>query len=197
MFEEPIGIGLLEPKTLNITTIDSKAEFVIQHEWIIANSSNDKYKTIEESDMAYFSTSQTSINTYLGAGNYKSAFGLFILVVNRLDNYKKYEIINYYKRNISFLGEYSDNDNEVESIILRNTVNINSTWPTKSDTDYVFFSSSLRDIEIFLGNSKTNGPNYKKAFKLLILALDKIGDDEYGNSNKLICYFKRNLELFI
>lgn len=54
-------------------------------------------KTQEENDEIYISESKINIDRYIAANNYRSAFGLLLSVLDRLDDGKqKNEFISYY-----------------------------------------------------------------------------------------------------
>jgi len=54
----------------------------------------------------YISGSKQNINTYIYQGNYKKAFWLLILVLERLDESEKREFIDYYSKNLlNYVGE--------------------------------------------------------------------------------------------
>ena len=52
--------------------------------------------TQEENNIIYINQSKQNINNYLSTNNYRSAFGLLILVLQRLDERQKNEFIDYY-----------------------------------------------------------------------------------------------------
>jgi len=54
-------------------------------------------RTQEENDEIYISESKINIDRYIAANNYRSAFGLLLSVLDRLDDGKqKNEFISYY-----------------------------------------------------------------------------------------------------
>ena len=54
-------------------------------------------RTKEENDEIYISESKINIDRYIAANNYRSAFGLLLSVLDRLDDGKqKNEFISYY-----------------------------------------------------------------------------------------------------
>lgn len=54
-------------------------------------------RTQEENDEIYISESKINIDRYISANNYRSAFGLLLSVLDRLDDGKqKNEFISYY-----------------------------------------------------------------------------------------------------
>lgn len=48
----------------------------------------------------YISNSKKNIDKYIRKNNYKGAFRLLILVLERLDNKEKEEFIDYYSKNM-------------------------------------------------------------------------------------------------
>ena len=57
-------------------------------------------RTKEEEDELYVSLSKQSINKHIDANNYKSAFGLLLFVLDRLDDgNQKNDFITYYLDN--------------------------------------------------------------------------------------------------
>jgi hypothetical protein len=57
-------------------------------------------KTQEEKNKIYIKMSKTNINNCISDNNYKNAFTLLILVLERLDNNEKIEFIDYYSKNL-------------------------------------------------------------------------------------------------
>jgi hypothetical protein len=54
-------------------------------------------RTKEENDEIYISDSKKNIDKYIDNNNYRSAFGLLLSVLDRLDDWKqKNDIITYY-----------------------------------------------------------------------------------------------------
>lgn len=58
----------------------------------------DKLK--EENDETYIFESKKNIDNYLFKNDYKRAFGLLILVLERIDDNQKTEMIKYYSKNL-------------------------------------------------------------------------------------------------
>jgi len=54
----------------------------------------------EDNVKIYISMSKQNINNYIINNDYKKAFGLLILVIERLDENEKNEFINYYSKKI-------------------------------------------------------------------------------------------------
>lgn len=52
----------------------------------------------------YISNSRKNINSYITKNEYKKAFGLLILVLERLDEGEKNEFIDYYSKNMLNMG---------------------------------------------------------------------------------------------
>lgn len=57
-------------------------------------------KTQEDNNRIYIQTSKTNIDGYICKNYYKKAFALLIMVLERLDNDEKTEIIDYYSKKI-------------------------------------------------------------------------------------------------
>jgi hypothetical protein len=54
-------------------------------------------RSMEENDALYISASKANIDRYIAANNYRSAFGLLLLVLNRLDDgNQKNDFISHY-----------------------------------------------------------------------------------------------------
>ena len=63
----------------------------------------------EENDKMYILASRENIDSYIHKNEYRKAFGLLILVLERLDDgHQKNEIIDYYSKNMSKLGIFSN-----------------------------------------------------------------------------------------
>jgi len=52
----------------------------------------------------YISSSKLSIDNFIRKNEYRKAFGLLILFLERLDGKEKAEVINYYSKNMVDLG---------------------------------------------------------------------------------------------
>ena len=57
-------------------------------------------KNVEE----YISGSKLNIDNFILKNEYRKAFGLFILFLERLDDKEKAEVIDYYSKNMVDLG---------------------------------------------------------------------------------------------
>jgi hypothetical protein len=55
----------------------------------------------------YISCSKININKCIRKNEYRKAFGLLILFLERLDNNQKAEVIDYYSKNMMDLGVYN------------------------------------------------------------------------------------------
>jgi hypothetical protein len=55
-------------------------------------------------DEAYILGSKQNINFFINKNEYRSAFGLLILVLERLTNNQKEEFIDYYSKNLKIMG---------------------------------------------------------------------------------------------
>ena len=63
----------------------------------ISEFTNDEYSH-------YISISKNSINAFMRKKEYHKAFGILILVIERLDEPDRVQFINYYSRNMQHLG---------------------------------------------------------------------------------------------
>jgi len=63
-------------------------------------------KTQEENDEIYISGSKQDIDSYINKNEYRKAFGLLILVLERLDDNQKNEFIDYYSKNMANMGVF-------------------------------------------------------------------------------------------
>jgi len=57
-------------------------------------------KTKEENDRIYILGSIKNIDSFINKNEYRKAFGLLIVVLERLDDDQKNEVINYYSKKI-------------------------------------------------------------------------------------------------
>jgi hypothetical protein len=71
-------------------------------------------KTNEENDKIYILDSKKNIDNYIRKNEYRKAFGLLILFLERLDDEEKAEIINYYSKNMLQLGIFNNNFPSIE-----------------------------------------------------------------------------------
>ena len=60
-------------------------------------------KTSEDTEK-YISGSKVNINNYIRNNEYRKAFGLLILFLERLDGEEKTQVIDYYSKNMQELG---------------------------------------------------------------------------------------------
>ena len=58
----------------------------------------------KENDEIYISGSKKNIDGFIHKQEYRKAFGLLILVLERLDNNQKEEFIDYYSKNMENMG---------------------------------------------------------------------------------------------
>ena len=66
----------------------------------------DKIKEYQSEAEKYISASKESINNFIYQGDYKKAFWLLILVLERLNDNEKREFIDYYSKNfLNYVGE--------------------------------------------------------------------------------------------
>ena len=61
-------------------------------------------KTKEENDKIYIIGSRKNIDSFINKNEYRKAFGLLILVLERLEDNQKNEFIDYYSKNIANMG---------------------------------------------------------------------------------------------
>ena len=64
-------------------------------------------ETVEDIEQ-YISGSKININNFISKNEYKKAFGLLILFLERLDDKEKSEVIDYYSKNMKILGVFND-----------------------------------------------------------------------------------------
>ena len=57
-----------------------------------------------EDTVKYISGSKVNIDNYIRKNEYRKAFGLLILFLERLDGKEKVEVIDYYSKNMQKLG---------------------------------------------------------------------------------------------
>ena len=58
--------------------------------------------------LIYISYSRKNINSYISKNEYKKAFGLLILVLERLNENEKNEFIDYYSKNMLIMGVFNN-----------------------------------------------------------------------------------------
>jgi hypothetical protein len=56
----------------------------------------------------YISDSKVNIDNFIRKNEYRKAFGLFILFLERLDGEEKTQVIDYYSKNIQQLGVFDN-----------------------------------------------------------------------------------------
>ena len=56
----------------------------------------------------YISGSKLNIDNYIRKNEYRKAFGLLILFLERLDGKEKAQVIDYYSKNMQQLGIFKD-----------------------------------------------------------------------------------------
>ena len=61
-------------------------------------------KTKEENDEIYILGSKKNIDGFINKNEYRKAFGLLILVLERLNSDQKNEFIDYYSKNMEKMG---------------------------------------------------------------------------------------------
>ena len=64
-------------------------------------------KTSEDTEK-YLSGSKVNIDNYIRKNEYKKAFGLLILFLERLDGEEKAQVIDYYSKNMEQLGIFNN-----------------------------------------------------------------------------------------
>lgn len=62
-----------------------------------------------ENEEKYISISKQNIDKLLTTYEYRKAFGLLILVLERLDDKEKVDVIHYYSKNMKQLGIFDNN----------------------------------------------------------------------------------------
>ncbi len=62
----------------------------------------------EDNDKIYIVASKQSIDSFINKNEYRKAFGLLILVLERLDDTQKIEFIDYYSKNMQKMGIFND-----------------------------------------------------------------------------------------
>ena len=66
-------------------------------------------KTKEENDEIYISGSKQNIDSFINKNEYRKAFGLLIMVLERLDDgNQKNEFIDYYSKNMEEMGIFKN-----------------------------------------------------------------------------------------
>jgi hypothetical protein len=65
-------------------------------------------RTKEENDELYISESRKNIDDFINKHEFRKAFGLLILVLERLDDNQKNEFIDYYSKNMANMGIFDN-----------------------------------------------------------------------------------------
>ncbi len=65
-------------------------------------------KETSEDVEKYISGSKVNINNYIRKNEYRKAFGLLILFLERLDDKEKAEVIDYYSKNMEQFGIFKN-----------------------------------------------------------------------------------------
>ena len=65
-------------------------------------------KTKEENDKIYILGSKKNIDSFIQNCEYRKAFGLLIMVLERLDDNQKNEFIDYYSKNMASMGIFNN-----------------------------------------------------------------------------------------
>ena len=64
-------------------------------------------KTSEDTEK-YISGSKVNIDNYIRKNQYRKAFGLLILFLERLDDEEKTQVIDYYSKNMQQFGVFNN-----------------------------------------------------------------------------------------
>ena len=64
-------------------------------------------KTSEDTEK-YISGSKVNIDNYIRKNEYRKAFGLLILFLERLDGEEKTQVIDYYSKNMQHFGVFNN-----------------------------------------------------------------------------------------
>jgi hypothetical protein len=64
-------------------------------------------KTSEDTEK-YISDSKVNIDNYIRKNEYRKAFGLLILFLERLDGQEKTQVIDYYSKNMQQFGIFNN-----------------------------------------------------------------------------------------
>ena len=79
---------------------------VFKHLYLINILSMEMSK--EDNAKIYILKSKQSIDTYINRNEFRKAFGLLILVLERLDENEKNEFIDYYSKNMENMGIFNN-----------------------------------------------------------------------------------------
>ena len=63
---------------------------------------------ISEDTEKYISDSKVNIDNYIRKNEYRKAFGLLILFLERLDGEEKTQVIDYYSKNMQQFGVFNN-----------------------------------------------------------------------------------------
>ena len=61
-----------------------------------------------DDQLHYILISKNRINAFMRKKEYRKAFGMLILVIERLDETERVQFINYYSRNMQHLGVFDN-----------------------------------------------------------------------------------------
>ena len=64
-------------------------------------------KTSEDTEK-YISGSKVNIDNYISKNEYRKAFGLLILFLERLDGEEKTQVVDYYSKNMQQFGVFNN-----------------------------------------------------------------------------------------
>ena len=67
-----------------------------------------KTKESQENIDKYISLSKRNINNYMTRREYRKAFGLLIMFLERLDDIEIRQVVDYYSKNMQDLGVFTD-----------------------------------------------------------------------------------------
>ncbi len=62
----------------------------------------------KDTEDKYISVSKLNIDNFIRKKEYRKAFGLFILVLERLNHTEKAEMVDYYSKNMESLGIFDN-----------------------------------------------------------------------------------------
>ena len=65
-------------------------------------------KNIDSEEDIYISGSKLNIDNFMRKNEYRKAFGLLILFLERLNDTEKTEIVDYYSKNMQKLGIFNN-----------------------------------------------------------------------------------------
>jgi intergrase/recombinase len=67
-----------------------------------------KYKESQEEIETYISLSKRNIDNYMRKREYRKAFGILIMFLERLDDIEIRQVVDYYSKNMQDLGVFTD-----------------------------------------------------------------------------------------